>query len=228
MDDTDKEFQLQEIRNKVAKCTKCPLYKLATNPVPGDGNSNSEIVFIGEAPGFNEDQQGIPFVGRAGKLLEFMLGQIGYKRKDVWIGNIIKHRPPDNRDPLPAEIDSCKGYLTEQLIIINPLLIVTLGRFSMNYFLPNAKITTSRGILHKINNKNIYPVYHPAAGLRNPKMKSILISDFLKIPEILKNLKNTDIIHDGNSSDNRNIHLKTTNDISTESKNPNEKQISLF
>ena len=184
---TNKKLQaLQEIATQVKICQKCRLCKTAIQGVPGAGNPESEIVFIGEAPGHNEDMQGIPFVGRAGKLLEFMLGQIGYKREDVWIGNIIKHRPPDNRDPLPDEIDACQPYLTKQLEIIAPKLVVTLGRFAMNYFLTSATITTAHGKPLPLTDYIVYPLYHPAAGLRNGKVKAELIKDFLKIPEIMK------------------------------------------
>ena len=177
---------LKEIELQVKKCEKCRLCKTAIQGVPGDGNPNSQIVFIGEAPGANEDIQGLPFVGRAGKLLEFMLGQIGMKREDVWIGNIIKHRPPDNRDPLPDELAACQPYLTRQLEILKPKLVVTLGRFSMNYFLPEAKISLAHGVAYPKDGMLIYPVYHPAAALRNPTMKLTLMKDFLQIPDIIK------------------------------------------
>lgn len=182
----NKKEQLEEISKSVENCKMCPLYKTATNPVPGDGNSDTELMFVGEAPGFHEDQQGIPFVGRAGKLLEFMLKQIGYERKEIWIGNILKHRPPNNRDPDPSEILACKLYLTKQIEIISPKVIVTLGRFAMNYFLTNAKISQAHGEPFVLKDYIVYPVYHPAAGLRNGKIKTELITDFLKIPKILR------------------------------------------
>jgi DNA polymerase len=185
----DKSKILEEISNNVKLCTKCRLCKLAQNAVPGEGNIFSEIVFIGEAPGANEDATGRPFVGRAGKLLEIMLNGIHLKREDVWIGNIIKHRPPENRDPLPDEIESCKGYLTMQLKAIDPLLIVTLGRFSMNYFYPEGKISRDRGRWVKVGNYNVYPIYHPAAALRNPEMMRDFKIDFLQIPTVLKEVK---------------------------------------
>lgn len=183
-----KAAKLKEIENQIQNCTKCGLCKTATNGVPGEGDPNSELMFIGEAPGFHEDQEGRPFIGRAGKLLEFLLKQIGYDRQSVWIGNIVKHRPPENRDPTPDEIRACKPYLTQQIEIINPKLIVTLGRFSMNYFLPTAKISEARGKTHDLRQSTLYPVYHPAAGLRNPTMKTALIADFMKIPDILNSL----------------------------------------
>jgi uracil-DNA glycosylase family 4 len=186
----DKKQIITQIENNVKNCQKCRLCKTAKNPVPGEGNINSEVIFIGEAPGQVEDDTGRPFVGRAGKLLEFLLKDIGLKREDVWIGNIIKHRPPENRDPLPDELIACEPYLTLQIKTIAPLLVVTLGRFSMNYFYPDGKISRDRA--HVINAKgfNVYPVYHPAAALRNPSMAQVLKQDFLNIPNVLKQLKN--------------------------------------
>lgn len=185
----DKINKLTQIEHAVKTCTKCRLCKTALNAVPGEGNANSEMVFIGEAPGANEDASGRPFVGRAGKLLEDLLGKIGYTRDQVWIGNIIKHRPPQNRDPLPDELLACSPYLTEQLIILKPKLIVTLGRFSMNYFFPEAKISKDHGTLLTTQNYLIFPVYHPAAALRSTEMAKTLERDFIKIPQVLKNIK---------------------------------------
>ncbi len=180
------EENLENISNEISLCTKCALCKSAIQAVPGSGNPNTKIVFIGEAPGFYEDQLGLSFVGRSGKLLDFLLGQIKLNRNDVWIGNIIKHRPPENRDPSPEEIKICKSFLTRQLDVINPKIIITLGRFSMNYFLPDAVISKAHGKTHQVGRFVIYPLYHPAAGLRNPNMKLQLIEDFLKIPDIIE------------------------------------------
>lgn len=179
---------LEHIAKNVKNCRKCRLCDLAKNAVVGEGNIDAEIVFIGEAPGRTEDETGRPFVGRAGKLLEALLKQIGRKREDVWIGNIIKHRPPENRDPLPDEIAACSPYLKMQLEAINPKLIVTLGRFSMNYFYADGKISRDRGHIIKVGAYNVYPVYHPAAGLRNPQMLKDLTVDFLRIPKVLAEL----------------------------------------
>jgi uracil-DNA glycosylase len=180
---------ITQIENNVRVCQRCRLCKTAKNPVPGEGNIDSEVIFIGEAPGQVEDETGRPFVGRAGKLLEMLLKDIGLKRQDVWIGNIIKHRPPENRDPLPDEITACEPYLSLQIKTISPLLIVTLGRFSMSYFYPDGKISRDRA--HVINSKGfkVYPVYHPAAALRNPSMAQVLREDFHNIPNVLKQLK---------------------------------------
>ena|SRR3990167_299374 len=185
----DKKELLQELEEQIKKCKKCRLCDLAKNAVPGEGDPNAEIVFIGEAPGANEDEQGRPFVGRAGRLLEFLLHQVKMNREDVWIGNIIKHRPPQNRDPLPDEIEACQPYLTAQLEILKPKLIVTLGRYSMNYFLPDAKISQAHGQVYQSGAYNFYPVYHPAAALRNSGMKNTLILDFLEIPNVLQRIK---------------------------------------
>lgn len=185
----NKEEELNALEHEIKNCQKCRLCKTATNAVPGSGNPDSKIIFIGEAPGFHEDQQGLPFVGRAGKLLDFLLKQIDLDRNDVWIGNIVKHRPPDNRDPLPDEIEACKPYLTRQIEIIQPTIVVTLGRYSMNYFLPFAKISESHGVAIPKDGMIIYPVYHPAAALRNPKMKIALMKDFLQIPDIIKKIE---------------------------------------
>lgn len=212
----NKKEQLEILAEEIKICRKCRLCQNAKNAVPGDGNPNSEIVFIGEAPGFYEDQQGIPFVGRAGKLLEFMLGQIGLKREEVWIGNVVKHRPPENRDPMPDEIEACKPYLTKQLEIISPKVVITLGRYAMNYFLPHATISTAHGRPFPLANYILFPLYHPAAGLRNGAVKAELIKDFLKIPEIVKMELGTV---------NNNLENDTTN---TTKDNDKSKQYGLF
>ncbi|HLC93848.1 MAG TPA: uracil-DNA glycosylase [Patescibacteria group bacterium] len=185
----DKKAVLEQIERNIKTCQKCRLCKTARNGVPGEGNINSEIVFIGEAPGETEDATGRPFVGRAGRLLEVLLKEIGYKREDVWIGNIIKHRPPENRDPLPDEIAACEPYLGMQLKAINPLLVVTLGRFAMNYFYKDGKISRDHGRMIRLAEFAVFPVYHPAAALRNPEMGGVLKQDFLRIPETLTKIR---------------------------------------
>jgi len=185
----NKESLLKQIENNIKVCAKCGLCKTAKNPVYGEGNIDAEIVFIGEAPGATEDATGRPFVGRAGKLLEALLKALKMSREDVWIGNIIKHRPPNNRDPLPEEIVSCEPYLTMQLEIIKPVLIVTLGRFAMNYFYKDGKISRDHGRLIKIDGNYVFPLYHPAAGLRNGNMLEALKKDFAKIPAVIKKIK---------------------------------------
>ncbi len=186
----DKEYIVKQIENSIKVCKKCRLCETALNAVPGEGNINSKIVFIGEAPGEIEDKTGRPFVGRAGTLLEKMLARIDLKREDVWIGNIIKHRPPENRDPLPDEIKACEGYLEMQLKAIAPILVITLGRYSMNYFFAEGKISRDRGCLIKLKDFYVYPVYHPAAALRNPSMMEDFVKDFLQIPKVLEQAEN--------------------------------------
>mgnify|MGYP002681760121 CR=1 FL=1 len=185
------EISLAEIAQRVANCQKCPLYKNTTKPVPGEGNPKAEVMFIGEAPGFNEDQQGRPFVGRAGKLLDELLSSIKVARSDVFIANVVKHRPPENREPLPTEIEACREYLDRQIEIIQPKIIVTLGRFSLEKFIPGVKISQVHGLARfvEINGRKIIilPMFHPAAALRGAGVMNMLRQDFLKIPQFLDN-----------------------------------------
>lgn len=182
----DKKKLLEQVEKNVLGCKKCRLCEKAQNGVPGEGSIDAQIMFIGEAPGATEDATGRPFVGRAGKVLEKLLADIGYKREDVWIGNIIKHRPPQNRDPSPDEIDACKPYLRIQIQTIKPKVIVTLGRFAMNYFYKEGKISRDHGALKKVGDNYVFPVYHPAAALRNSDFAQALQKDFKKIPEVLE------------------------------------------
>jgi uracil-DNA glycosylase len=214
----DKEQFLKQIEQNIKLCQKCRLFQTATNGVPGEGNINAQLAFVGEAPGETEDKTGRPFVGRAGKLLETMLDKIGLKREDVWIGNIIKHRPPENRDPLPDEIAACEHYLAMQLKAIKPALIVTLGRFSMNYFFPEGKISRDRGRLVNVKGYNVYPVYHPAAALRNPTMMRDFAADFLKIPEVLKQLQEVNKFGAGTHTGNLHNNIDRATDA-TQSEN---------
>ncbi len=189
----EKQAQLNKVRAAIAEKNICPeLAKTATNLVMGDGNLNAEIVFIGEAPGKNEDEQGLPFVGAAGKFLNEMLAQAGMERSDVYITNIVKYRPPGNRDPLPEEKKAFWPYLLKQLQIIKPKVVVTLGRHSMEYFLPECKISQVHGEAKRIQFGDeklvIVPLYHPAAALYNGGMRQTLIDDFLLVPEIIKKL----------------------------------------
>lgn len=181
----DKLELLKKIEKAVNTCKKCRLCKGATHAVPGEGNPNATIAFVGEAPGFNEDKLGRPFVGRAGKILDEMLKSISLRREDVWIGNIIKHRPPENRDPMADEVRACSPYLEAQLKAINPKIIVTLGRFAMEFFDKDGKISRDHGVAKNISNRIIYPLYHPAAALRNPEVDKILRREFRKIKELL-------------------------------------------
>lgn len=185
----DNAQRLQAIADRVAKCTACRLHEKAKNPVPGAGSPTADIVIIGEAPGEQEDLQGVPFVGRSGKYLDYLLDLIGLKRADVFIVNVAKHRPPDNRDPLPDEISACKPFLDEQLDILKPLIILTLGRFSMARYFPDAKISKIHGQPRYENGTAYYPLYHPAAALRNPSLRWDMEDDIKRIPAILAEVR---------------------------------------
>ncbi|SRR5258708_389145 len=167
-----------------------PLGNLNENIVPGDGDPDTQMMFIGEAPGYYESVQKKPFVGRSGQLLAETLKEIGYPRESVYISNIVKIRPPDNRDPTPAEITAYRPYLDQEIEIIRPKLIVTLGRYSMAKFLPEVKISQVHGRLHRVKWHDtihyILPMYHPAAALRNPQTKTSFVNDFQKIPKTLE------------------------------------------
>lgn len=174
------------------RCT-CELKKTATQPVFGNGNPEAKIVFIGEAPGKKEDETGIPFIGAAGKFLEEMLGTIGMKREQIYITNIVKYRPPNNRDPEPSEKNECREWLYQELSFIKPKLIIFLGRHSMNDFFPDLKISNAHGklIIKKfphIPTTHFLPLYHPAAALYNGGMRETLMEDFKKIPLALKKI----------------------------------------
>ena len=189
-----KQEELTALHEKWLKECKSELKKTATQGVPGNGSAEAEIVFIGEAPGKQEDLQGIPFVGAAGKFLSEMLGEIGMKREDIYITNIVKYRPPNNRDPLPEEKDACRDWLLEELKTIKPKLIIFLGRHSMNDFFPAEKISAVHGKLlvkqfPNISTKYFFPLYHPAAALYNGSMRETLIKDFKKIPLVLKKIE---------------------------------------
>ncbi len=180
-----KEQALREIAAEVACCQKCILYKGALKPVPGEGNPNAEVMLIGEAPGWHENQQGRPFVGAAGQFLEDLLRSVGLRRDQVFITNVVKHRPPDNRDPLPDEIAACNGYLDRQIAIIDPRVIVTLGRFSMNKFFPGERISRIHGVARRHGNRLVLPLYHPAAALHQNALRRTVEEDFRKLPQVL-------------------------------------------
>ncbi len=180
---------LEDLDQRVRNCTDCPLHGSRTNAVPGEGPANAEILFIGEGPGFHEDRQGRPFVGPAGNFLEELLQSIGMSRDQVYIANMVKCRPPNNRDPAPSEISACSKYLDRQIELINPLLIVTLGRFSMARFLPGQSISRARGRLRPVGSRHIFPIMHPAAGLRRQEMRSAIEQDFAKVPGLLDVLR---------------------------------------
>jgi len=193
MDKTKKRELLESLRQKMRKDDNLPLQKDASNLVFGEGNPDAKILFIGEGPGFWEDKKGIPFVGNAGSLLNQLLQSIKLERDDVFITNIIHYRPPNNRDPQPQEIDSFKPYLDEIIKIINPKIVVTLGRFSMAKFIPDVKISNIHGKKHNVNwsggELTVIPMFHPAAGLRRTEIKEKLFEDFQNVKDMLRDLE---------------------------------------
>ena len=179
------EEALAQIAKEVTVCTNCALHHSRKKSVPGEGPATAEIMFIGEGPGFHENEQGRPFVGAAGKFLDDLLAQAGVTRADVWIGNVVKCRPPQNRDPLPEELAACNEYLERQIQAINPSIIVTLGRFSMNKFFPGAKISAVHGQMRKVGERYVIAMFHPAAALHQASLKPAILADFAKLPELL-------------------------------------------
>ena len=183
------EETLAQVAQEVSQCTRCELHRTRKNAVPGEGPAEAEIMLIGEGPGFHENEQGRPFVGAAGQFLDELLAQAGLKRSDVWIGNVVKCRPPGNRDPLPEELSACDDYLEQQIKAINPKIIITLGRFSMAKFMPGTKISTEHGHMRKVGNRFVIPMYHPAAALHQPKWRPQILTDFSKLPKQLEQAK---------------------------------------
>ena len=177
--------ELEALNQQIAACQKCILHKSRVKAVPGVGPQKADIMFIGEAPGFHENQRGLPFVGAAGKFLDDLLEKIDLRREDVFITNVVKCRPPGNRDPQSSEIEACRSYLDRQIALIQPKMIITLGRFSMARYFPNAKISQIHGKPRKIEGVIYYPMYHPAAALHQPSLRRIVEEDMLKIPELL-------------------------------------------
>lgn len=189
MNTEEKQAKLDTIASKILdRSCGLDIAKSCLNPVPGDGDPDAQLMFIGEAPGAQEDKAGVPFVGASGKFLDEMLETIGLRRDDVFVTNIVKFRPPDNRDPSKEEIDVCLPYLLSQIKVIQPSLIIFLGRHSMNVFLPELKISEAHGRVYKRSGMVFLPLYHPAAALYNGGMRQTLIDDFAKIPSILKTL----------------------------------------
>ncbi len=184
-------MKLRELDKKMKECQACELAKTRTMVVPGEGSSRAEIMFIGEGPGKNEDLQGRPFVGAAGKFLDELLGQINLKREDIYIANVVKCRPPNNRDPKPEEAKACWPWLEQQIQIIKPKIIVPLGRHSLQRFIPEAIISQYHGRALRKEFKPLgklvfFPCYHPAAALYNGSLRTILEEDFRKIPKIIE------------------------------------------
>lgn len=179
-----------EFIDVVSTCQKCALCSGRTQVVPGAGNIQADVVFVGEGPGKQEDLQGVPFIGRSGKLLTEMLGSIGLSREDIYIANMVKCRPPENRDPLPAELEACDPYLEYQIAHINPKVIVTLGRFSLAKFLPGIPISEAHGQVYKrdLDDRVVFPMYHPAVGLYKASMRESMLEDFQKLKSLLSSL----------------------------------------
>jgi uracil-DNA glycosylase family 4 len=181
--------ELTNLYKEIETCQKCILSQGRTNSVPGEGPEDAEIMFIGEGPGFHEDRLGRPFVGAAGNYLNELLEKIGLKREDVYIANVVKCRPPRNRDPQPAEIEACRPYLDKQIELVQPRLIVTLGRFSMQRYFPGASISRIHGQPKRVGNVIYYPMFHPAAALHQARWRTLVEEDFAKIPELLSRLE---------------------------------------
>jgi len=181
------EQKLEKLAKQIKVCTRCELHRSRTEAVPGEGPTQAEIMFIGEGPGANEDKQGRPFVGASGKFLDQLLAQAGVTRTDVFITNVVKCRPPGNRDPLPDEVEICtSNYLQHQIEIVNPSIIVTLGRHSMGLFFKGAKITQIHGQMRKVEDRFVIAMFHPAAALHQLSLRDTIMADFAKLPELLK------------------------------------------
>ena len=205
---------LEQVANEVAVCQKCDLQYSRKKSVPGEGSLNSEIMFIGEGPGFYENEQGRPFVGAAGKLLDELLAKVNIKRGQVFITNVVKCRPPGNRDPQPDEVQICtSSYLDRQIQAINPKVIVTLGRYSMGLFLPEAKISSVHGQAIWVKGRLIVPMYHPAAALHQQSLRPIIEKDFSRLPELTAKALETPVKNENPSE---------------EKPKPEAKQLSLF
>lgn len=206
------EDVLKEIATEVATCTLCELHHSRKNAVPGEGPDNSELMFIGEGPGFHENEQGRPFVGAAGKFLEELLAKIDLSREQVYITNVVKCRPPGNRDPEFEEIETCtKTYLNRQIEAIDPKVIVTLGRFSMNLLIPNVKISNVHGQSFQVKGRLVVPMYHPAAALHQGSLRPVIENDFKLLPQLIAKV--------GESLEKQESELKADQD---------PKQLSLF
>jgi DNA polymerase len=186
MDETHRT--LEAIATEIHTCTRCKLHEGRTNAVPGTGPEDADIFFLGEGPGAREDQQGVPFVGRSGKFLDELLESIGLNREKVFITNVVKCRPPGNRDPHVGEIGACTTYLEEQLDLIQPVLVATLGRFAMRHFLSDGPISEIHGRPRRLDDLVILPLYHPAAALYRGSLRGVVREDFQRIPELLETL----------------------------------------
>ena len=176
---------LTDLYEVIPTCPNCDLCRTRTKAVPGEGPEDARIMFIGEGPGFSEDKSGRPFVGAAGQFLDKLLAAINLKRSDVYITNVVKCRPPNNRDPQPNEMEACRRYLDEQLALIKPRVVVTLGRFSMSRWFPGESISRIHGQPKVVDGVTVVPMFHPAAALHQERYRSLIEADFLKLPAIL-------------------------------------------
>ena len=217
--------ELERIAEDVRSCTKCRLYQTAKKGVPGEGNPQADVLLVGEGPGYHEDAQGRPFVGPAGQLLNDLLARAGLRREDVYITNVVKHRPPGNRDPQPDEKEACAEYLERQIATIKPKLIVTLGRHSMaTFFGPTAKISQIHGTSKPWRDIMAYACFHPAAALHQPRFRELLEQDFAGLPRALEEARQrARAVESGGAS-------APASDLSTESpaERPSDEQLSLF
>jgi uracil-DNA glycosylase family 4 len=207
------EETLAQIANEVSTCKKCALCTSRKLAVPGEGPANSEVLFIGEGPGFHENEQGRPFVGAAGNFLNELLSEAGLKRSEVWIGNVVKCRPPGNRDPLPEELSACNEYLERQIAAINPNIIITLGRFSMAKYMPGAKISAVHGQMQRVGDRFMVAMFHPAAALHQAALKPAILKDFSQLPRLLEQARNA---------------LKRSASLAAETPKNDPKQLSMF
>jgi DNA polymerase len=183
------DADIAQLRELISGCTACELHRGTKCAVPGEGPIPAEMMFIGEAPGYHEDQRGMPFIGASGQFLSELLAKIGLERSEVYITNVVKHRPPGNRDPLPDEMAACRPYLDRQMELVNPKIIVTLGRFSMARWFPGGRISQIHGQPKLADGRIIVPMYHPAAALHQAALKATIEADFLKLPRILAEMR---------------------------------------
>lgn len=187
---------MEQLNAEVEACTLCPLHVNTTHGVPGEGPYDADLMLVGEGPGFNEDKQGRPFVGAAGRFLEELLAVADLKRSDVYITNVVKHRPPNNRDPEPGELAACRGYLNRQIALIEPKVIVTLGRYSLGTFFPGDRISAVHGRIRERDGRHYFNMYHPAAALHQQALRQTLLDDMKRLKEFIvgpmKNLANDD------------------------------------
>lgn len=222
------ENRLLEIRQEIMNCQRCPLAKGRLNAVPGEGPAKVDILFIGEAPGFHEDRQAKPFVGQSGQFLTSLIEAAGLKREQVFITNVVKCRPPNNRDPLPEELSACQLYLDEQIALLQPKVIVTLGRISMSKFIEGGRISAIHGRTHNIGGQKVVTMYHPAAALHQPALRQTLLEDFSK----LKNFISIEENIESTPRPETQIQSKDSSEIKTSPSNSEDdkpaEQLSLF